>query len=72
MPSNKAPRRPDINLINSIEATSFIEGAVSVDNKGTNSIESKLLIDISALIPSSIAVSEQFFIENLGGGTLIS
>ena len=69
---NKAPRRPDINLINSIKATSFVDGAISVDYKGTNFIASKLLIDTGALIPSGIAVSEQFFIENLGGGTLTS
>ena len=69
---NKAPRRPDINLINSIKATSFVDGAISVDYKGTIFIASKLLIDTGALIPSGIAVSEQFFIENLGGGTLTS
>ena len=67
MPSNKAPRRPDINLINSIEATSFVEGAISMDHKGKNFEETKLLIDTGALILSGIAVSEQFFIENLGG-----
>ena len=67
MPSNRTPRRTDINLINSIEATSFVKGAISVDHKGTNFVESKLLIDTGALIPSGIAVSEQFFVENLGG-----
>jgi len=68
IPSNKAPRSPDINLINSIEATSFVEGVISVDNKGTNFVESKLLIDTGALIPSGIAISEQYLVENLGGG----
>ena len=38
-----------------------------MDFKGTNFIDSKLLIDIGALIPSGISVSEQFFIESLGG-----
>ena len=68
IPSNRALRRPDINLINSIEAILFVEGAVSVDNKGTNFVESKLLIDTGALIPSGIAISEQYLVENLGGG----
>ena len=66
-PSKKTPRNPDINLNNSIEATSFVDGAISMDFKGTNFIDSKLLIDIGALIPSGISVSEQFFIESLGG-----
>ena len=39
-----------------------------MDHTGTNFVETKLLIDTGALIPSGIAVSEQFFIDNLGGG----
>ena len=49
IPSNKAPQRSDINLI---------EGAISIDNTGTNFVETKLLIDTGVLIPSGIAVSD--------------
>ena len=60
------PRRADINVI---EATSFLEGAVSMDmeNSGENFINTKLLVDTGALIPSGVAISEQFFIDKLGG-----
>ena len=52
-----------------IEATSFLEGAVSMDmdNNGENFKNTKLLVDTGALIPSGVAISKQFFIDNLGG-----
>ena len=52
------------------EATSFVEGAISMDMEctGTNFINALLLIDKGALIPSGVVISEQFFINNLGGG----
>ena len=43
-----------------------------MDHTGTNFVETKLLIDTGALIPSGIAVSEQFFIDNLGGGETLT
>ena len=66
-PSSKTPRKSDINMN---EATSFVEGAISMDMKctGTNFINALLLIDKGALIPSGVVISEQFFINNLGGG----
>ena len=65
-PDAKKFRRPDINVI---EATLFLEGAVSMDmdNTGENFINTKLLVDTGALIPSGVAISEQFFIDSLGG-----
>ena len=65
-PDNQKPRRSDINMI---KATSFLEGAVStgMDCTGENFITTKLLINTGALIPSSVAISEQFFIDSLGG-----
>ena len=56
-PTNQKPRRSDINMI---EATSFLEGAISMDMNctGRNLINTKLLIDTGALIPSeSLSVS---------------
>ena len=52
-----------------IEATSFLEGAKSMDMEctGRNFIFTKILIDTGALIPTGVAISEQFFIDNLGG-----
>ena len=44
------------------EATSFVGG--------TNFINALLLIDKGALIPSGVVISEQFFINNLGGGNV--
>ena len=66
-PSSKTPRKSDINMN---EATSFVEGAISMDMEctGTNFINALLLIDKGALIPSGVVISEQFFINNLGGG----
>ena len=47
-----------------IEATSFVEGAVSMDmdSTGNNFKPIKMLVDTGALIPSGIAISEQFFV----------
>ena len=52
-----------------IEATSFLEGAVSIDmeNSGENFVKTKLLVDTGTLISSGVAISEQFFIDKLGG-----
>ena len=52
-----------------IEATSFLEGAISMDTEctGRNFINTKLLIDTGALIPSGAAISKQFFIDSLRG-----
>ena len=65
-PSNQTLKRSDINMI---EATSFLEGAISMDMEctGTNFVDTKLLIDTGALIPSGVAISEQYFINSLGG-----
>ena len=65
-PDNQKPRRSDINMI---KATSFLEGAVSkgIDCTGENFINTKLLINTGALIPSSVTISEQFFIDSLRG-----
>ena len=63
-PANQKPRRSDINLI---EATSFLEGAISMDMgcTGENFKNTKILIDTGSLIPSGI--SEYFFMNNLRG-----
>ena len=65
-PDNRRPRRSDINLI---EATSFLEGAISMDMDctGKHFVNTKILIDTGALIPSGVAISEYFFMNNLGG-----
>ena len=65
-PDAVKPRKADINVI---EATSFLEGAVSMDmeNSGENFINTKLLVDTGTLIPSGVGISEQFFIDKLGG-----
>ena len=49
-PDNQKHRRSDINLN---EATSFLEGAISMDSNrtGTNFENTKILIDTGALIP---------------------
>ncbi len=46
--------------INVIEPTSFLEGAVSMDgnHSGKTFINSKILIDTGALIPTGVAISE--------------
>ena len=65
-PDNQKPRRSDINLI---EATSFLEGAISMDSNHTgNHFENtKILIDTGALIPTGVAISEYFFTNTLRG-----
>ena len=40
---------------------------MDMDCTGENFINTKLLIDTGALIPSGVAISEQFFIDSLGG-----
>ena len=65
-PPTVRPRRSDINLI---EATSFLDGAVSTSSgiSGESFVNTKLLVDTGALIPSGVAISLQFFLEKLGG-----
>ena len=55
--------------INVIEATSFLEGAVSMDgnHSGNNFINTKILIDTGALIPTGVAISEDFFTNQMQG-----
>ena len=55
--------------INVIEATSFLEGAVSMDgnHSGKTFINSKILIDTGALIPTGVAISEDFFTNHMQG-----
>jgi len=55
--------------INVIEPTSFLEGAVSMDgnHSGKTFINSKILIDTGALIPTGVAISEDFFTNNMQG-----
>lgn len=44
-------------------------GAVAIDNGGKISyVNNKLLVDTGALLPSSIAISETFFFQTMGGG----
>ena len=48
--------------------TSFVDGAVSISNGGKDSfVNSKLLVDTGALLPSRIAISEEFFFPWDGG-----
>ena len=48
--------------------TSFVDGAVSINNEGKDSfINSKLLVDTEVLLPSGIAISEAFFFQTMGG-----
>ena len=48
--------------------TSFVDGEVSIGRTGTNQfIKCKLLIDTGALVPSGIAISEDFFCNFLKG-----
>ena len=52
-------------------STSFVDGAVSINNGGKNSfVNSKLLVDTGALMPSGIAILEDFFFQGMGGGTV--
>ena len=52
-----------------IEATSFLEGAVSMDtdHSGNHFENTKILIDTGALIPTGVAISEDFFTNHLQG-----
>ena len=52
-----------------IEATSFLECAVSMDmdHTGNHFENTKILNDTGALIPTGVAISEYFFINNLQG-----
>ena len=68
------PKEPDVvNEINNLEiseseATSFITGEINVENTGNKFVVCpKILIDTGALVPSGIAVSEDFFVDHLGG-----
>ena len=50
--------------------TSFVNGAVSLKNGGKIFfVNSKLLVDTGALMPSRIAISEEFYFQGMGGGT---
>ena len=50
------------------DATSFMDGAVSINNGGKDSfVNSKLLVNTGALLPSGIAISEEFFYKRWGG-----
>ena len=57
--------------MNMIEATSFLEGAVSMDSDhtGNNFENTKILIDTGTLIPTGVAISEYFFTNVLRGRT---
>ena len=52
-----------------IEATSFLEGAVSMDSNhtGNHFEKTKILIDTGALIPTGVVISEYFFTNTLRG-----
>ena len=65
-PEGQKLRSPEINVI---EATSFLEGAVSMDmdSTGNHFEDTKILIDTGTLIPTGVAISEYFFINNLQG-----
>ena len=50
-------------------ATSFVDGGISLKNEGKPFfVNSKLLVDTGALMPSGIAISEDFFFQGMGGG----
>ena len=50
-------------------ATSFVDGGISLKNGGKPFfVNSKLLVDTGALMPSGIAISEDFFFQGMGGG----
>ena len=65
-PDNVKPRPQGINMI---EPTSFLEGAVSMDgnHSGNIFVNSKILIDTGALIPTGVAISEDFFTNQMRG-----
>ena len=48
--------------------TSFVDGGISLKNGGkTFFVNSKLLVDTGALMPSGIAISEDFYFQGMGG-----
>ena len=50
--------------------TSFVDGAVSINDGGKDSfVNSKLLVHTGALLPSGIAISEEFFFQKMGGNS---
>ena len=52
----------------SSSATSFVDGGISLKNEGKPFfVNSKLLVDTGALMPSGIAISEDFFFQGMGG-----
>lgn len=52
----------------SSSATSFIDGGISLKNEGKPFfVNSKLLVDTGALMPSGIAISKDFFFQGMGG-----
>ena len=63
-PDSQKLRKPDINMI---EATSFLEAALSMnmDSTGKHFENTKILIHTGALIPTGVAISEYFFVDNL-------
>ncbi len=65
----QSPNKRKQRNINVIEPTSFLEGAVSMDgnHSGNTFINSKILIDTGALIPTGVAISEDFFTNNMQG-----
>ena len=51
------------------KATSFVEGDLNIEYTGNKFVLCpKILVDTGALVPSGIAVSEDFFVSHLGGG----
>ena len=52
-----------------IKATSFLEGAVSMDmdSAGNHFEDTKILNDTGALIPTGVTISEYCFVNNLQG-----
>ena len=72
--NQKTPSRkrggPSILQVFNSHGTSHLDGAVNIGQTGNNSfINCKLLIDTGALVPMSIAISEEFFVVRWGGNT---
>ena len=72
-PGKSAPRAgngEEVGVFTCYNAsTSFVDGAVSINNGGKNFfVNSKLLVDTGALLPSGIAISEEFYVHGMGGG----
>ena len=69
--NQKTPSRkrggPSILQVFNSHGTSHLDGAVTIGQTGNNSfINCKLLIDTGALVPMSIAISEEFFVVRWG------